>query len=666
MALALGATGIGPAAQAAPRVPDTALPLAAAGPSSLLGPAQQRRLDSVRTLVAAHPQLDATRVVLLTRLAEELKRQNVEAARPVLDEAVHLARRLKSGDLLAETLLDLADYHITLAEYGPAVRRLTESRREFARLRDLGGEIRCLGRLARVADQQGRYAVSLAYCFQGLALPLTGDTRRFNTSLKIQAGNTFTKLGDYVHARSYLRAALQVARYQDYPDRINLALAGLGDVYRNQRQWATARRYYEQSMVVSHRLGNAPEVLAMELNLAEVSERQGDYAHALASGYRALRQSVAAGQLLAIPRAQGLMARAFLHSGRPDSAIIYGQRSLRASQLARVNEGARAANEVLALAYAERGDFARAYIASNGRKAYNDSLLSEATARRTAALQLNFELGQQQAQIKVLTQRARLQAQQRELSRLRQQNQLIALAGLALLAIGAAAWLFWRYRQRQSARETALRARLAADLRNDVGTLLRQISLQSNLLQEGLADAAGQRLQISRLSDASRTAVRQLNDVVWSLDAQNDYLSDLLTRMRDYAHEILGPHGIGLQFEMPEAVPVFRLPARLRRNLYLIYKESLQNILQHAQHATQAHVRVRFEGPQLVLEIIDNGRQTAPFAPVEGAGPGADAVATIALRATAMGGAATTGPMLAADGHAAGYRVRVAVPLPLP
>ncbi|WP_177204585.1 tetratricopeptide repeat protein [Hymenobacter arizonensis] len=614
-------------------------------------------------MVEANLTPDKARVVLLTELARALKLRQVKEARPVLEEAVRLARQLERHDLMAETLLDLADHHISLANYRLAERYLQDAQREFAITNDLGGEVRCLGRLALVADQQGQYAASLAYCYQGMAKATTSNTRRFHTSLKIQAGNTFIKLGDYEHADEYLHEALAVAQHHDYPDRINLALGGLGDVARRQKLWAMARRYYLQSMAVSQRLGLAPEVLAMQLNLAELDERQGNYAAALALGHPVLRQSVAVGQLLAIPRALGLLAWASLRLGRPDSAIHYGKRSLRASQAVRSKEGARAANEVLALAYAARKDFAQAYTASSGRKAYNDSLLNEATTNRTAALRLNFELGQQQNQIKLLTQQARLQAQQRELDRLRQQTQLIGFVGISLLALLLAGFFFWRFRQRQAARETALRTALAADLRDDVGTLLRQISLQSNLLQEGLADAAGQRLQINRLSDASRTAVRQLNDVVWSLDAQNDYLTDLLTRMRDYGHEVLCPRTIELDFTLPTDLPVYRLHARLRRNLYLIYKESLQNILKHAQAVSRVTVCVRLEGPQLILDIVDNGQRGAN-GPSAASGRNQKGLATIHERATAIGGAATMGPVLAANGTVTGYGVRVAVPLP--
>ncbi|OGX85210.1 hypothetical protein BEN47_02485 [Hymenobacter lapidarius] len=604
------------------------------------------------------------RVVLLTKLASEIKLQNVNAALPVLKEAVALSRSLNNDKLIAETLLDLADYHIVLAEYQPATERLAEARAQFATSQDLGGEVRCLGRLALVAEQQGQYAASLAHCLQGLAIPVTSNTRRFNTSLKIQAGNTFNKLGDYAHARNYFLDALQVAHRQDYPDRINLALGGLGDVCRSQRQWVAARVYYQQSLAVSQRLGNAPEALAMQLNLAEISERQGKLTEAFALGHPALRQSVATGRLLDIPRAEGLLARVFLRQGQTDSAIVYGHRSLTSSQRVRYIEGSRAANEVLALAYAKQKNFAQAYVASIGRKAFNDSLLSEATTRRTAALQLNYELGKQQAQIKVLTQQARLQNQQRELSRLRQQNQLIGLGGLGVLAAMVAGFFFWQYRQRHLSREKDLRARLAADLRDDVGTLLRQISLQSNLLQEGLADAAGQRLQISRLSDNSRYAVRQLNDVVWSLDTQNDNMGDLFIRMRDYGYEVLTPRRVALCFEVPDELPTFRLPARLRRNLYLIYKECLQNVLNHAHGATRTTVRVRLEGPQLLLDVIDNGQPASPATAKATLGRATHGLENVDVRAAAMGGAATTGPIISAEGKVTGFRVRIAAPLP--
>ncbi|WP_210514097.1 histidine kinase [Hymenobacter terricola] len=612
--------------------------------------ATQRRIDSLRALVAARPQIDSLHIVLLTKLGDAIVVQDARAAGPTRRLAVRLAQQVSHGDLLAETLLDLADYHIALAEYGPAQPWLSRSQAEFTRLHDLGGQMRCLERRGRMADQQGRYAGALSYFFRAMAISSTGDQRRFHTSLQIEVASIYSRLGEYLLARAHLLAALQVARHYDYPDRLNLIYGELGELSRRQRFWDEARGYYAQSRAVSQRLGDAPDELRMDLNLAEMSEQLGDSAAAQAAGYGLLHRAAAAHQPLLQARAQALLARASLHAGHPDSATWYGTQSLRLSQQSRSLEGARTASAVLAVAYARQQDFAHAYQTQQRFAAYDDSLGGAALARRTTALELNYERRQQHAQLKLL-------GQQQELERLRQQQRLTLLAGLGLLLGLSGGGLFWRYRRRQQRRETAIRTRLAADLHDDVGSLLSQISLQSSLLQEGLADGPGQRRQLGQISEASRSAVRQLNDVVWSLDAHNDHLPDLLDRMRDYAYDVLGPAGLEVEFAFPAAVPAQRLPVLLRRNLYLIYKESLHNVVKHATGATGVAVSVRLEPgsqAQLVLEIVDNG-VSGDAAPVRRTGHG---LRNIGARAQALGGAATSG------GGAGGFRVCVVVPLP--
>jgi len=191
-----------------------------------------------------------------------------------------------------------------------------------------------------------------------------------------------------------------------------------------------------------------------------------------------------------------------------------------------------------------------------------------------------------------------------------------------------------------------------------VGTLLSQISMQSGILQEGLADAAGQRQQLGQISEASRAAVRQLNDVVWSLDAHNDHLFNLLDRMRDYAYELLPPAGIEVTVTTPPDFPARRLSVLLRRNLYLIYKETLHNVLKHAAQArTVAVVLTLEEGKWLVLQIDDDAFPAMPAAAGHAARRSGHGLRNIAQWAEACGGTAECGRVFS------GFRVRVRVPL---
>ncbi len=624
-------------------------------------PAHARTAAYWRALVQAHPQPDTVRVVLLDRLAEVQAAQDLPASYLIHRAALQLAYQLPYPQIRAEMLLALADYHTQLAQYDSAAHYLPAAEHEFRLDHNQGGVARCLIRLGRIAEQQGRYAASLAYNLQAQELANTGNTRRFRTSAQIQLGKLYAQVGDYTAAHAYLVAAQRTAEHYDYPDRLNLALGELGEVSRQQQQWAAARRYYTQSIAISRRIGDQFSELDMQFNLARLAEAQGQYATARAAAEQVLARAVAAQQVLLVPLAQALLARLLLRQGQAAQAIAYATRSQQASQQLRLPTGVREASAVLVQAYTQRRDYRQALAALRRYDAASDSLTGETVRRRTALLQFSQQQREQQAQIRLLTQQNRLQAQTQELARLRAQRELIGLSALTLLALLLAGGALWQYRRRQAQREAQLRSQIAADLHDDVGTLLSQISLQSSLLQEGLVDAAGQRQQLGQLSEASRSAVRQLNDVVWNLDAHNDTLPQLLDRLHDYAHEVLVSTGIAVAVEAPATLPDLRLSLLLRRNFYFIYKEALHNILKHAAGTPHVRVRLTLEAGRLLLEISNDA------APV--LVPASEAVPThqrrsghglrnIGQRAAAVGGTAVCGPL-----PAGGFRVSVQLPV---
>ena len=257
--------------------------------------------------------------------------------------------------------------------------------------------------------------------------------------------------------------------------------------------------------------------------------------------------------------------------------------------------------------------------------------------------QARFNNREQQARIQALEQERRLTAQAKELTLLRTRQQLAGLGSGAVLLLLAAVTFFGRYRRRQAAAralaETTLRRRIAAELHDDVGSLLTQVSMESELLRLGLTPAADQPEQLRRMASSSRDAVRQMADVVWGL-GQLDHaatLGPLLDRMRDHADLMLPPAGLELVFETDAALPALPVPAAVQQTLYLIYKESLHNAVKYAQGTTTVTASLRHEGRWLALRVADNGRALAA-APAARPGHG---LANIAARAEAVGGSVT-------------------------
>jgi len=596
----------------------------------------QRPLAWWQAQLRAHPQPSLTRVTLLDRLTEALELTDQAASYAAHLEARRLAFRLPYPEVRAEMLLGLADYHAELTHYDSAAHYLPLAEHQFRLARHLGGVVRCLLRLGRMADYQGSYAASLGYNQQALALATTSHTDRYRATACIQLATTYTQVGELAEARRYLLAAQQAAEEEDYPDRLNLALGGLGELARQQGHPAEARRLLARALAVSERIADVPTALAMQLALARLLADQGQLPAAATAGRQLLARLQAAHLPLLAPPAQALLAQVALRQGRVAEAVAYARQSLAGSRRAHLLSGVAEASAVLADAYAQQRAYGPALLALRQYNAAHDSLLGDQARRRAAVLENSQQQREQQARIRLLTQQTRLQAQTQEVSRLRSQRTVFGLGGGLLLTLLLASGLFWQYRRRQAAARAAaaaaLRQRLAADLHDDVGSLLTQVTLQSSVLRELTPAASPLHDRLDALATTARYAAQQMTEVVLSLHEQLHTLPQLLARLRDHAHEVLTPAGVDIAFGVPAALPPHPLPHEVLHQLYLIYKEALHNVVKHAR-ATQVTVTLTVAPALLTLHVADDGQ--GYDGPPR---PGGQGLRNMQARARAVGG----------------------------
>lgn len=163
------------------------------------------------------------------------------------------------------------------------------------------------------------------------------------------------------------------------------------------------------------------------------------------------------------------------------------------------------------------------------------------------------------------------------------------------------------------------RARIASDLHDDLGASLTEVSvLASSGQHSGAADQT-----ISRLFHAialkAREMVAALDTIVWAVDPKDNSLQSVADYLCDFVDEYLSPSGIVCRFEVPVALPPVMLDGRLRHDLFLAVKETLNNIVRHAQ-ATKVHFRLSVEASQMQIVIVDNGKGFGADSPHAGKG----------------------------------------------
>jgi signal transduction histidine kinase/ligand-binding sensor domain-containing protein len=177
---------------------------------------------------------------------------------------------------------------------------------------------------------------------------------------------------------------------------------------------------------------------------------------------------------------------------------------------------------------------------------------------------------------------------------------------LAAIAVAGAAVSAHRNRVAQVMRTERLRARIATDLHDDIGSSLSQIAIlaevarrRARLGEAAIADP------LASIATTARDLVDAMSDIVWAVNPKTDSLGDLTRRMHRFAEETLGAANIGLTFSAPEDVQL-KLGADVRRELYLILKESVNNIARHSG-ASAAVVNLALLRGELRLMISDNG-----------------------------------------------------------
>lgn len=162
-------------------------------------------------------------------------------------------------------------------------------------------------------------------------------------------------------------------------------------------------------------------------------------------------------------------------------------------------------------------------------------------------------------------------------------------------------------REERLAELEKVRSRIATDLHDDIGASLTQIAILSEVAQaQGKKGNGASAEPLRKISRVSNELVGTMSDIVWSIDPGKDHLSDLTQRMRRFASDVLAPKGVHLDFHAPGKAGEITLNTNLRREVFLIFKESVNNILKHSK-AARVRINLEITGEDLMLEISDDG-----------------------------------------------------------
>lgn len=209
----------------------------------------------------------------------------------------------------------------------------------------------------------------------------------------------------------------------------------------------------------------------------------------------------------------------------------------------------------------------------------------------------------------------------------------------AVLILLSILYALYRYRLRQALQMERVRNRIAQDLHDEIGSTLSSISLYSAVMEKLSPDMPQNASAIlHKIRQSTSQMMESMNDIVWTIKADNDDFEQVVDRMRGFAVNMTEAKGIDLHFKADAIAGKLKMNMDQRKNIYLIFKEAVNNSVKYAS-GKNLYIHISVQNGKLQMTISDDGvgfdESAAPTGNLLSGGNG---LRSMRLRAKDIGG----------------------------
>lgn len=178
---------------------------------------------------------------------------------------------------------------------------------------------------------------------------------------------------------------------------------------------------------------------------------------------------------------------------------------------------------------------------------------------------------------------------------------------LCILASAFIMYVLFRYRVKQVLKLERIRTTISSDLHDEVGASLTSISIFSEMARKSVAPASQEEQYLQRIGERSRDSIEKMSDIIWSINPEHDSLRQMLVRMKNHATEISEASDIAVHWTEGGNLSAFKLSMEQRKNIYLLFKEVMNNVVKHAA-AKNVWVHLASTSSNISMKIKDDGK----------------------------------------------------------
>lgn len=177
---------------------------------------------------------------------------------------------------------------------------------------------------------------------------------------------------------------------------------------------------------------------------------------------------------------------------------------------------------------------------------------------------------------------------------------------LCVLLVAALIYGLFKYRINQLKKLHNMRNSISRDLHDDIGASLSNINILNELAKRNAGNTEKATAYLNKAGEDIQHISEGISDIIWNINPRYDDLQNLFVRMRRYAADMLEGKNINHNITMPESTGSIKMNMDKRRNIFLIFKEAVNNLVKYSK-AANCNITVSIKGNQLSLTVSDDG-----------------------------------------------------------
>jgi len=370
-------------------------------------------------------------------------------------KALTIQERISDQQGIATSYNNIGLIHYAQGRYTEALESYQKALTIQERIGDQQGIANCYNNIGLIHADQGRYAEALESYQKALTIrERIGDQQKIAECYN-NIGLIHAEQGRYAEALEAYQKALTIRERIGDQQGIAGSYNNIGNIHAEQGRYAEALEAYQKALAIRERIGDQQRIAGSYNNIGTIHYDQGRYAEALEAYQKALAIRERIGEQRGMASSYNNIGLIHRVQGRYTEALEAFQKALAIAQSLGLQDQLDdlylnlAQTDSALAASGQNHLWKSAYLHHRLYAAYKDSVLNEASIRKQAQLESQYEYDKKTALLKAEQEKERALATAQLRQRETQRNLSLLALGIALIGLVTFAILYRKIRQQR-------------------------------------------------------------------------------------------------------------------------------------------------------------------------------------------------------------------------